>query len=130
MPSGISWKNLIKGGFVAWRAGAHFWEAPAYSRALQAEDDARHGYPRPTRPGGYYSESNADASRVSRFIGPDGKITAERPHIHIIHNESEGRIIFTVTQSDGTHPFVEYLPIDASGNEVNSVADRLRVHLR
>ncbi|AYF99141.1 hypothetical protein D7I47_13345 [Protaetiibacter intestinalis] len=92
-------------------------------KAANADDYAR--YPRPSRPEGYYSESNADASRIGAFYGPDGQITSERPHVHVIHSEAEGRVIFVVTQSDGTHTATEYLPISASGTEVRGLTLRL-----
>lgn len=82
-------------------------------------------YPAPTRPNGYYSQDRGDGTS-EQFIGPDGDLTAERPHVHIIHNPSEGQIIFAVTHSDGTHGNRHYLLIDASGNEVNAKVDELR----
>lgn len=85
-------------------------------------------YPAPTRPNGYYSQDRGNGA-IEQFIGKDGDITAERPHVHIIHNENEGRIVFVATQSDGSHNAPEYLPIDASGNEVNTMVDRLRRQL-
>lgn len=86
-------------------------------------------YPKPSREDGYYSMRRRDGS-IDVFIGPNGDITSERPHIHIIHSPREGRVIFTVTNTDGSHPHHEYLPADASGNQVNAVVDRLRSQLR
>ena len=86
-------------------------------------------YPAPTRKDGYYSQMREDRT-VERFIGPDGDITAERPHIHVVHSEREGKIIFEVTQRDGSHTHHETLPITAPGSEVNAVINRLRKHLR
>ncbi len=87
------------------------------------------GYPAPSRPEGYYSRSRPDGS-VERFIGPDGDITAERPHVHVIHSDTENRIIFVTTMSDGSHAKEEYLSADASGNDVDAMVDRLRRSLR
>ena len=86
-------------------------------------------YPAPTRKDGYYSRMRKSRT-VERFIGPDGDITAERPHIHVVHSEREGKIIFEVTQRDGSHTHHETLPITAPGSEVNAVINRLRKHLR
>ncbi len=83
------------------------------------------GFPAPSRSNGYYSTDRGYGAS-DYFVGSDGQITAERPHVHVVHNPREGRIIFTVTQRDGSHTHTEYLPIDASGNEVNAVQERLR----
>lgn len=86
-------------------------------------------YPTPSRKDGYYSQMREDHT-VERFIGPDGDITSERPHIHVVHSEREGKIIFVATQRDGSHTHHETLPITAPGSEVNAVINRLRKHLR
>ncbi|SIS19326.1 hypothetical protein [Microbacterium sp. RURRCA19A] len=130
MPGPYSWKNILRGAIEANRDGGQWWKATQYALAFQAQEDARRGYPRPTRKDGYYSESDAAGTRIGQFIGPNGDITSERPHVHIIHNEGEGKIIFVVTQRDGSHSNQQYLPITASGNEVNAMVDRLRHELR
>lgn len=94
----------------------------------RAEGQRRH-YAEPSREDGYYSESRRDGA-IGQFFGPDGDITSERPHVHVIHNEREGRIIFMVTQRDGSHTDERYLPINASGNEVNAMIYRLCAQLR
>lgn len=86
-------------------------------------------YPAPSRPNGYYSQDRGNGA-IEQFIGRNGEITAERPHVHIIHNENEGRIVFVATQSDGSHSAPEYLPINASGNEVNAKVSSMRRLLR
>lgn len=93
----------------------------------EADEAAQRGpFARPSRKNGYFSKDRGYGA-ADYFIGRRGEITSERPHVHVIHNPREGRIIFTVTQSNGEHPYPdEYLPIDASGNEVNAVQERLR----
>lgn len=129
MPGQFSWKNIFRGAIEANRDGGQWWRATQYALAFQAEEDARRGYPRPTREDGYFSESDSAGARIGQFIGPDGNITSERPHVHIIHNEREEQIIFIVTQRDGSHTNQQYLPITAPGNEVNAMVDRLRREL-
>lgn len=97
-------------------------------RQEQAAREQEH-YPAPSRQDGYYSRMRAD-STVEQFIGSDGSITSERPHVHVVHSEREGKITFVVTQKNGSHTHRETLPITASGNEVNAVINRLRKQLR
>jgi hypothetical protein len=97
----------------------------AAGRKEQARRDV---YPLPTRDEGYYSQTRKDGS-FEQFIGPNGDITAERPHVHVIHNVTEGQIIFAVTHSDGSHGQSEYLPIDAAHKDVNAKIKRLRRQL-
>lgn len=111
-----------------------YWRCTTMERldrinAGRKEEARRAVYPLPTREKGYYSQDHGDGTS-EQFIGKDGDITAERPHIHIIHNPNEGRIIFAVTHSDGTHGKSEDLPINASGNEVNAKVNKLRAQLR
>lgn len=102
----------------------------ATNRLVNAAHDERISrYPTPSRKNGYYSQQRADGS-IDVFIGPNGDITSERPHVHVVHSPPERRIIFTVTDSRGRHIHEEYLPANASGNEVNAVVDRLRRQLR
>lgn len=101
-------------------------ERVAAGRKEQARRDV---YPVPTRPDGYYSQDRGTGA-FEQFIGKDGDITSERPHIHVIHSSDEGRIIFAVTHTDGSHGTTEYLPLDSSGNEVNAKVDSLRHQLR
>lgn len=105
---------------------------------IKAEDRARaeearrawaREYPPPSRPDGYYSRSRRNGV-VDVYIAPNGNITSERPHVHIVHSDPEQRIIITPTLSDGTHLPSEYLPPTASGNDVNAVVNRLRGQLR
>lgn len=96
----------------------------------EAEEAARRGpFGTPSRENGYFSQDRGYGA-ADYFIGRHGEITSERPHVHVVHNPKEGKISFTVTQLDGEHTHQEYLPIDASGNEVNAVQDRLRWMLR
>ena len=97
--------------------------------AAKEEREARErAYARPTRKGGWYSRSKA--GKIELFIGPNGDITAERPHVHVIHDDSASEVIFVVTMSDGTHPIRKTLPGSASGNEVNEVIADLLRHLK
>lgn len=99
------------------------------ARQQEQATKERKRYPAPSRNDGYYSQMRADGT-VEQFIGRDGNITSERPHVHIVHSEREGKILFVVTQRDGSHTHRETLPITASGNEVNAVIIRLRRKLR
>ncbi|NUU17287.1 hypothetical protein HP550_08485 [Cellulomonas humilata] len=76
--------------------------------AGKREAKRRERNPAPSRADGNYSRSRADGG-IDVFIGPDGGITSERPHVHVVHSAPEDRIIFTVTQRDGTHTHTEYL---------------------
>lgn len=96
-------------------------------REQEAKEQKRHS--KPSRKDGYYSQLRENG-KIDQFIGPNGEITSERPHIHVVHSEPEGKIIFVVTQRDGSHTHRETLPISASGNEVNAVINRLRKQLR
>lgn len=96
-------------------------------RWVEQQKQMRH-YPPPSRKDGYFSTS--EEGKVGVFIAPNGDITSERPHVHIVHSEFENRIIITPTMSDGRHLASEYLPLDASENEVNAVVNRLRGKLR
>ena len=99
-------------------------------RLVNAAHDQRVArYPSPSRDDGYYSRLRKNGS-IDVFIGPNGDITSERPHVHIVHSPGENRIIFTVTDSAGRHVHQEFLPATASGNQVNAVVDRLRRGLR
>ena len=80
-------------------------------------------YPAPTRKGGWYSTNRG--GKVELFIGPDGDITAERPHVHVVHDEPNSEVVFIVTRADGSHPTKTKLPGTASGNEVNAMIARL-----
>jgi hypothetical protein len=110
-----------------------YWRCTTMERldrvaAGRKEEARRAAYPVPTRPDGYYSRDRGDGTS-EQFIGKDGDITAERPHIHVVHNPGEGRIIFAITHSDDTHGRTHYLPITASGNEVNAKINELRSQL-
>lgn len=96
-------------------------------RRRKAEESQR--YPKPSRPDGYYSKLRKDG-KIDLFFDRNGEITSERPHVHVIHSEPEGKIIFKVTQENGEHTHAEELPIDASGSEVNAMVDRLRREIR
>ena len=113
------------GGY--WRCTT--WERLDRVAAGRKEQARRDRYPVPTRPDGYYSQDRGNGA-IEQFIGKNGDITSERPHVHIIHNENEGRIVFVATQSNGRHSPPEYLPIDAPGNEVNAKIDSMRRQLR
>ena len=117
-----TWRSLTNG--TSGDMSATMAEVRA-ARAEREERERRSSYPAPSRDKGYYSRDRGDGT-AEYYIGPNGDITAERPHVHVIHNPGEGRIIFKVTQSDGAHTHTEYLPITASGNEVNAVEHRLR----
>lgn len=111
-----------------------YWRCTTMERldrinAGRKEEARRAVYPVPTRPNGYYSQDRGNGA-IEQFIGKNGELTAERPHVHIIHNENEGRIVFVATHSNGSHGAPEYLPINASGNEVNAKIDQLRRSLR
>ena len=100
--------------------------ATKYTLEFQAEEDAKgRRYPAPSRKDGYYSTDRGYGA-ADFFVSKSGDPTAERPHVHVVRNPREGRIIFTVTQLDGRHAHQEFLPIEASGNEVNAVVNRLR----
>lgn len=102
-------------------------------RLVNAAHDERKAreerYPTPSREDGYYSKIRRNGT-IDVFIGQNGDITSERPHVHIVHSSPENRIVFTVTDSNGGHSHQEYLPSTASGNDVNRVVDRLRTQLR
>jgi hypothetical protein len=111
-----------------------YWRCTTMERldrinAGRKEEARRAVYPIPTRTGGYYSKLRASGA-VELFIGKDGEITSERPHVHVIHNDDEGQIVFVATQSNGQHGRPEYLPIDAAGNDVNDKIDEMRSQLR
>ena len=80
-------------------------------------------YAAPTRQGGWYSKSRD--GKVEIFIGPDGDLTAERPHVHVVHDDPNSEVIFIVTRIDGSHPIKTSLPGSATGNEVNAMIARL-----
>lgn len=125
MPGPYSWKNILRGAFAAQRDGGLFWKAASYTKAFQAEDDAQasRSYPRPSRDWGYYSKSKGD--RIDVFIGRDGDITAERPHVHMIQNSPSSDYIFVATDARGRHSGERRLPAQASGNEVNAAIAQL-----
>src|ERR1700754_4840361 len=67
-----------------------------------AHDERAARYPSPSRRDGYYSQLRKGGT-IDAFIGPNGDITSERPHVHVVHSPREGRIIFAVTNSQGRH---------------------------
>ena len=90
-----------------------------------AHDERVARYPAPSREDGYYSELRNNGT-VGLFVGPNGDITAERPHVHVVHSPSENRVVFVATDRTGRHIHEETLPATASGNEVNAMVDRMR----
>ena len=129
MPGPVSWKNMIRGAVESARDDGRWYKASQYALAFQADEDERRAR-RSGRTGLFASRSNGNGSKVDYFIGPDGGPTKARPHVHVIHNEDEGLIVFVATQSDGSHSHEASLPINASGNEVNAMQNRMRQLLR
>src|SRR5690606_23312102 len=84
---------------------------------------------RPSRENGYFSRDRGIGA-ADFFIDKSGHPTAERPHVHVIHNPAEnngaGLIIIQGTAIDGSHFDKHTLPINASGNEVNAIIERIR----
>lgn len=99
-------------------------EAVRRAAIEDAKEKSASVYGKPTRDNGYFSRDRGYGA-ADYFLGKDGNPTSERPHLHVVHNPREGQIIFTVTRQDGTHPVEEYLPIDASGSEVNAKQARM-----
>ena len=97
--------------------------------SVSKPDNARRYMDPPTRPDGYYSEQRKDET-VSYFVGKNGKITAERPHVHVIHSRVEGRITVIGTNRDGTHFGEQTLPYDSPSFEVETIVRKLRKKLR
>ncbi|MGQ0572907.1 MAG: hypothetical protein ACT4RN_01740 [Pseudonocardia sp.] len=124
----ISWADWGRGALISIRNGTGMNPIVTQRIINEVHDDRVARYPAPSRDGGYYSRARADGS-IDVFIGPDGDITSERPHVHVVHSPPEDRIILTVTDRRGRHTHQEYLPATASGNEVNAAVDRLRRRL-
>lgn len=89
---------------------------------------AQKHYPAPSRDGGYYSRYISGNKTTEIFIGPDGNLTSERPHVHVIHDDSRGEIRIVVTWENNDHTHFVRLPGTTDGNAVNAAIDeRLRV---
>jgi hypothetical protein len=73
-----------------------------------------------------YSEFDPRNGRQGRFLDKYDHPTTERPHVHIVTNESQGLVIITATLKDGSHPGEIKLPITASGNEVNAAVQQMQ----
>lgn len=87
---------------------------------------ATQSYAAPTRDRGYYSRDRGNGD-FEYFIGRDGDITAERPHVHVIHSQSENRIVIVGTHTDGTKiPEEVSLPFDSSWREVDDAVATVR----
>ena len=99
-------------------------EAARRAAIEAAKEKSATVYGRPTRDDGYFSQDRGYGA-ADYFLGRDGNPTSERPHLHVIHNPREGKIIFVVTTRNGAHVAEEQLPIDTPGNEVNAVQARL-----
>ena len=125
----ISFGDTLRGWGMSLRNGTLSDPITTIRFVNLAHDERVARYPAPSRSNGYYSQQRPDGS-IDVFIGPDGDITAERPHVHIVHSPPENRIIFTVTDARGRHTHQEFLPASASGNEVDAMVDRLRRQLR
>jgi hypothetical protein len=125
----ITFGDWLRGAGASLRNGTAMNPLATQRLVNAAHDERVARYPSPSRKNGYYSQYRADGS-IDVFIGPNGDITSERPHVHVVHSPGENRIIFTVTQSNGRHSHQEFLPATATGNEVDPVVDRLRHQLR
>ena len=125
----ITFGDWLKGAGQSIRNGTAMNPLETNRLVNAAHDERVSRYPSPSRDDGYYSQIRK-GGEIDVFIGPNGDITAERPHVHVVHSPPENRIIFTVTDSQGRHIHQEFLPATASGNEVNAVVDRLRGRLR
>jgi lauroyl/myristoyl acyltransferase len=75
----------------------------------------------------YYSKNDPRFGRQGYFVDMYGHPTMTRPHVHVVADESQGKFIITATLADGSHPTEQvFLPITASGTEVNRAVDRMR----
>lgn len=90
--------------------------------------NARTYLPAPSRDDGHYSQSRPE--KDDYFVDRRGRPTSERPHVHVIHQRNENRIIIVGTRRDDTHSESHYLPYDASAREVQAVVKRLRRWLK
>lgn len=128
-----SFSDSLRGAFRVLRSGgnaANPFEIHRAAREVQEEREERQEfkggkYPKPTRKGGWYSKARSDDQTVHQFIGSNGDLTSERPHVHVIHKEKQGEILIQITLQDGSHPDGITLPGDASGNEVNAAIQEM-----
>jgi hypothetical protein len=94
------------------------------SVSVSPPPDARKYLPSPSRDDGYYSESRPEKDHY--FVDKKGRRTSERPHVHVIHQRDEGRIIIQGTDRNGDHFGKQELPYSAPARDVEAVIKKLR----
>jgi hypothetical protein len=77
----------------------------------------------------YYSMHHPNDQTTHQFIDKQGRLTFERPHVHVVFDEVNHEVRLNTTTAEGAHPAKIALPGDPSGNAVNEAIDSLREQL-
>lgn len=102
-------------------------EAQAATRRGQYPVAPQRGKEKDWKQQDYYSKTDDDrpSEVFHQFISPDGDLTFERAHVHVIHDERNDEVRLQISLGEKPRHSETIALVGATGSEVNAAIDLL-----
>lgn len=74
----------------------------------------------------YYSKWDPSGGRIDILVDRDGLPTNRYPHVHVVHNDSDGGVRVIASASKGAPVYETALPANADGRQVEAAVREAR----
>lgn len=74
--------------------------------------------------GRYLSQYDSGTNKIDIFIGKDGQQTYQYPHVHVVHNENNGRVEIMAHPTKHEETYKKVLTNSPSGQEVDRYIEK------